>query len=55
MKMYIQCFNESLRIEAPLKASTSCMLLEDLELNGYKIKKGTPFQIDMHGLHRDAD
>ena len=43
LKFYIQCFNESLRMEPPVKASTSCMLLEDLDLMNYKIKRGTPF------------
>jgi len=43
MKFYIQCFSESLRIEPPVKASTSCMLLEDLDICKYHIKKGTPF------------
>jgi cytochrome P450 len=50
LKFYIQCFSESLRIEPPVKASTSCMLLEDLEISKYKIKKGTPFQIDIQGI-----
>lgn len=43
LKFYIQCFNESLRMEPPVKASTSCMLLEDLEITNFKIKRGTPF------------
>lgn len=55
LKFYIQCFSESLRMEPPVKQSTSCMLLEDLDIANYHIKKGTPFQIDMKGLQNHPD
>ena len=42
-------------MEPPVKASTTCMLLEDLDVGKYRIKKDTPFQIDMYGIQRNPD
>lgn len=42
LKFYNQCFQESLRMEPPVKASSSIMVLEDLDIGAYHIKKYTP-------------
>jgi cytochrome P450 len=53
LKYYNQCFQESLRIEPVVKASSSIMLLEDMKITDFLIKKDTPIQIDMLGLHHN--
>jgi cytochrome P450 len=47
------CLSESLRIEPPVRYSSTVCLTEDLEICGVKIKKGEQLEIDMGNLHRN--
>ncbi|CDW80458.1 cytochrome family subfamily polypeptide 55 precursor [Stylonychia lemnae] len=44
---------EALRIEPPLRLTSRYELSEDLELKGYKIKKGQPLAFNIWGLAND--
>lgn len=53
LKFYGKCFNEVLRLEPPVQASTAMMVIEDTDICNVRFRKGDPFQIDMYGLGRN--
>jgi cytochrome P450 len=50
LTFYGYCFNESLRIQPPVYFSSSVCMMEDLDLDGFKLRKGDAFSIDMYRL-----
>jgi len=50
LTFYGYCFNESLRMQPPVYFSSSVCMMEDLDIGGFKIRKGDAFSIDMYRL-----
>ena len=50
---YGWCFNESLRIQAPVNFSSQCTMLEDVKAGPYTIGAKDLLCIDMYHLHRN--
>ncbi len=42
------CFYEALRIDPPVPISTSCCILEDMEICGVMVKAGEMMFVNMH-------
>ena len=40
------CFNETLRLDTPVKMAVVRTVLEDIEIGGYRFKKGTNLYIN---------
>ena len=49
------CFNESLRIEPPIAASSTFMFHNDVQLADYNIKKGQTMAIFFFMIHRNPN
>mmetsp|Transcript_99537 Transcript_99537/g.136786 ORF Transcript_99537/g.136786 Transcript_99537/m.136786 type:complete len:104 (+) Transcript_99537:1164-1475(+) len=53
LKYYSNCFNESLRIQAPVLMSTSVSMMETVKADFVTIRKDDAISIDMWGLHHN--
>jgi len=53
LKYYSNCFNESLRIQAPVLISTTLTMMETVKADFVTIRKDDPISIDMWGLHHN--
>ena len=53
MQIFANCFNESLRMHAPVYYSSSVRVSEDVQCDKLKIRKGDPIIIMMNSLSND--
>ena len=55
LNLFINCFNESMRMQAPVFLSSSCSMSEDVQCGPLKMRKGDPFSVSMFHLHNNPE
>ena len=55
LELYINCFNESLRMQPPVYISSSCCMSEDVWCGPIKMRKDDPFSISIYHLHNNPE
>ena len=55
LELYINCFNESLRMQPPVYISSSCTMSEDVWCGPIMLRKDDAFSISIYHLHNNPE
>lgn len=55
LELYINCFNESMRLQPPVYQTSTCCMSEDVQCGPVKMRKDDPFSISIHHLHNNPE